>query len=370
MDPVIRFLSTLTSAMSNCALYSREHASVAECARKSLAILEEVLASSDHVEIMLIEDDLIVNKASFKEIGLQTSNLMKRIKRKGLSRIEFLPGITFEEMRTFIPEILEVDRKLPDFPHIRTGVLDIRTDEASKTDDEVGGDVMSFLSEKIHMIKEIYRDIVQFKRLNIGAMNSAMEGLVAGFSTKANILNLLGYATSREEYAYIHATNVSVLSIFQMKTLGISEKLFLRDIGLAGLLHDIGKLRISREVLGKKTALSDKDWEEVKLHPIYGARILSSLDGLPPLCSIIAFQHHMHYDGKGYPKVQLFPMRQHVCSQVVSIADCFDALRSARPYKKRLKIKEIFPLMQKDSVRAFNPFLLKNFMCRLLKALS
>lgn len=370
MDAVISFLSTLTSAISNCALYSREHASVDECARRCLSILERILTESDSLEIMLIDDDLIVNQTSFKEIGLQAHNLRKRLKRKGLSRIEFLRGVTFQELRSFIPEILEVDKKLPHFLHIKTGVLDIRTESAAKGDDVIGGDVTSYLTEKITMVKEMYKDIVQFRRVNVSGISSALENFVVGFSTKANILNLLGYAASREEYSYIHATNVSVLSIFQMRTLGISDKLFLRDIGLAGLFHDIGKIRISTEVLGKKAALSEKEWDEVKLHPLYGARILSSVAGLPPLCSIIAFQHHMQYDGKGYPNPRFSHMKQHICSQIVSIADCFDALRSTRPYKRGFEKKEIFPLMQKDSARAFNPFLLKNFMYRMHKALA
>ncbi len=370
MDAVIGFLSTLTSAISNCALYSREHVSVDECTRKCLSILEKVLADSTSLEIMLIDDDLIVNKASFKEIGLQTTNLRKRIKRKGLSRIEFLPGVTYDELRTFIPEIVEVDRKIPDFPHIKTGVLEIRTEDAAGAEGVADEDAMGYLTEKIAEVKEIYKDIVRNKRVNVGGMSRAMENLAAGFSMRTNILDLLGYAASREEYTYIHATNVSALSIFQMRTLGVSDKMFLRDIGLAGLLHDIGKLKISREVLGKKAALSEKEWEEVRLHPVYGARILSSLAGLPPLCSIVAYQHHIQFDGKGYPKPELSSMRQHICSQVVAIADCFDALRSARPYKRGLEMKEIFPLMQKDSVRAFNPFLLKNFMYRVHKTLA
>ena len=111
MVKVRNFISALMSAISNCSLYSKDHASVDEFSRKSLEILENLLKESDKFEIMLIEDDLIINKTSFKEIGLQVDNLKKRMKRKGLSRIEFLPSVTFEELRQFISEILETDKQ-------------------------------------------------------------------------------------------------------------------------------------------------------------------------------------------------------------------------------------------------------------------
>ena len=362
------FISALMSAISNCSLYSKDHASVDEFTRKSLKILEKLLKESDKFEIMLIEDDLIINKTSFKEIGLQVDNLKKRMKRKGLSQIEFLPKVTFEEMRQFISEILETDKKMPVFPHIKTGVLDIQLEEAKTEDNFESDDISNFLSQQTEIVKEIYKDIASTQQTNVPRLNQVMGNFLSAFRKKANVLKLLSHAKSREEYSYIHATNVSVLSIFQMKTLGVKESLFLRDIGIAGLLHDIGKLFISGETLGKRGVLEEKEWAVIKLHPLHGARFLSSIRGLAPLVTIVAFEHHLKYDGQGYPQLNVFK-NQHICSQVVSISDCFDALRSTRPYRKGLEIKEILAIMQKDTSRAFNPFLLENFIRRLDKAL-
>ena len=370
MDTIKVFISTLTSAISNCSLYSKDHTSIDEFTRRSLAILEKLLEESGGFEIMLIEDDFIINKTSFKEIGLQVNNLKKRLKRKGLSRIEFLPGVAFEELRQFIPEILEIDKKVPAFPHIKTGVLDIQTEESKTKDDFDNDDISGFVSKQTEIVKQIYQDISHSKQTNIERLNDVIGNFVSAFRKKTNILNLITYAKSREEYTYIHATNVSVLSIFQMETLGIRESLFLRDIGIAGLLHDVGKLFISKETLDKQDVLEEKDWEEIKLHPLYGARFLSSIGELPPLAPLVAFQHHLKYNGQGYPELRMSHMKQHICSQVVAISDCFDALRSTRPYRKGFEIKEILPLMQKDASCSFNPFLLSNFIRRINKALT
>jgi len=369
MVMVKNFISALMSAISNCSLYSKDHTSVDEFSRKSLKILENLLKESDKFEIMLIEDDLIINKTSFKEIGLQIDKLKKRLKRKGLSRIEFLPGVIFEELREFISEILETGKKMSVFPHIKTGVLDIQLEEVETGDDFDIDDISGFVSQQTEIVKEIYKDISSAQQTNIPRLNQVMGNFLSAFRKKVNVLKLLSYAKSREEYSYIHATNVSVLSIFQMRTLGIKESLFLRDIGIAGLLHDVGKLFISGETLGKKGALEEKEWAVVKLHPLHGARLLSSIKGLPPLVPIIAFEHHLKYDGHGYPERHVCNTKQHICSQVVAISDCFDALRSTRPYRRGLEIKEILSIMRKDTARDFNPFLLDNFTRRLDRAL-
>ena len=369
MNSTKNFISTFMSAISNCSLYSKDHTSIDEFTRKSLIILENILKELGSFDIMIIDEDLIINKKPFKDVGLQVNNFKKRLERKGFSRIEFLPGVTFEELRQFIPEILEIDKKLPIFPHIKTGVLDIQFEEAKTENDFNNDDISGFVSKQIEMVKEIYEDISHLKQTKIPRLNEVIVNFVSAFRKKTNILKLLCYAKSKEEYTYIHATNVSVLSIFQMETLGVKDRLILRDIGIAGLLHDVGKLFISEEPLSKKGTLTEKEWEIIKLHPLYGARFLSSIEELPHLVPIVAFQHHLKYDGQGYPELHVCNMKQHICSQIVAISDCFDALRSSRPYRKGLEIKEILPIMRKDTAHAFNPFFLENFIRKMYKAL-
>jgi HD-GYP domain-containing protein (c-di-GMP phosphodiesterase class II) len=369
MAKINNFICTFMSALSNCSLYSKDHSSVEAFSQKSFALLEKILKEFANFEIMMIEDDLIINKTSFKELGLQVDNLKKRLKRKGVSYIDFLPGVTFKELRAFIPEILELDKKMPVFPHIKIGVLDIQLEESPREEDFDNDDTSGFLSEQTELIKEIFHNISSAQQIRIPRLNQVMGQFVSAFRRKRNVLNLLSHAKSREEYTYIHATNVSVLSIFQMKTLGVKDSLFLRDIGIAGLLHDVGKLFISEETLSKKVALEEKEWATIKLHPLHGARFLSTIKGIPRIAPIVAFEHHLKYNGRGYPELQVCQEKQHISSQVVAISDCFDALRSTRPYRKGLEIKEIISIMERDSDHGFNPFLLENFMRRMDKEL-
>jgi hypothetical protein len=369
MNNIENFISSLTSAISNCSLYSRDHTSVDKFSSRSLKILEKLLKESDKVEIMLINDDLVINKSSYKGAGLQANNFKKRLKRKGLSRIEFSPGVNFEELRQFIPEILETDKKMPLFSHIKIGVLDIHLEEAKTQDDFDSDDIPGFLSKQAELTKKIFQGISSSQQIDIPRANQVIGNLVSAFRKKANVLQLLSHAKFREEYSYIHATNVSVLSIFQMRTLGMKEGVFLRDIGMAGLLHDVGKLFIPAEPLAKKRRLEEKEWSVIKLHPLLGARFLSTVKGLAPLIPVVAFEHHLKYDGRGYPEQQVCKKKQHICSQVVAVSDCFDALRSTRPYRKGLEIREILSIMEKDAERAFNPFLLENFTRRMNNAL-
>jgi HD-GYP domain-containing protein (c-di-GMP phosphodiesterase class II) len=369
MDNLKNFISTLMAAISNCALYSKDHASLDEFIVNSLKFLEKFLKESDKLVIMLIEDDLIINKSPAKDIGLQCNNLKKRLIGKGLSYIEFLPGVTYNEIKQLIPEILETDKKMSLFTHIKTGVLNIRLEDAKTEEVFDINNIPDFISKQIEIVKEICKNISSAQQINILRLNQVIGNFLSAFKKKVNVVELLSNAKSREEYSYFHATNVSVLSIFQIRTLGVKDGTFLRDIGMAGLLHDAGKLFISSETLGKKSSLEKNDWETIKLHPLLGARFLSSLKGLPPLVPVVAFEHHLKYDGKGYPERKVYYEKQHICSQVVAISDCFDALRSTRPYRKGLEIRELLPIMEKDSGHAFNPFLLENFMCRMNKAL-
>ncbi len=117
-----------------------------------------------------------------------------------------------------------------------------------------------------------------------------------------NILRLISPVKSYSEYTYTHATNVAVLSMFQAETLGIRDTL-LRDIGISALLHDVGKLFISKDILEKSASLDKEEWEEIKMHPLYGARYLAKLEGIPSLAPIVAYEHHLRFDGKGYPSL-------------------------------------------------------------------
>jgi len=369
MENIRNFLLTLTAAISNCSMYSKDHPAVDEFTRRSAKVLDILLREAGRLDIMHIENKFIINERPLSAIGLQGIKLINRLKRKGISYVNFLPAVTVDELKQFVNEMVETDKTMPLFPHIKTGVLDVQIDEDKKGADFDSEDISSFVSRQVQMARNIYDDIAQAKKPDMTMLYEIMKNFIAAFRKRLNVLQLLSHAKSRKEYTYIHATNVSALSIFQLEGLGLKEKSVLCDVGIAGLLHDVGKLFVSGASLEKKGALDAKEWEEMKRHPLYGAKYLYPLEGLPRLATVVAFQHHFRKDGKGYPALRTMSIDEHICSEIVTISDVFDALRSVRPYRKDLETREVLLIMKKDSGRAFNPVLLNNFMRRLNEAL-
>jgi len=196
------------------------------------------------------------------------------------------------------------------------------------------------------------------------SVENAVLGFITVLKREANILRIKSQVKSYSEYTYVHASNVSVLSVFQAESLGLKGDI-LYEIGIAGLLHDVGKMFVSKDILDKDSGLSHSEWDLMKRHPIYGATYLSTLKDAPKLAVVAAFEHHMKFDGSGYPDTRKRGKKQHVVSQILAVADFFDALRTERPYRNALGIATIIKLMKDVSGKDLNPFLVDSFVTSL-----
>jgi HD-GYP domain-containing protein (c-di-GMP phosphodiesterase class II) len=157
-------------------------------------------------------------------------------------------------------------------------------------------------------------------------------------SVLKNELSIVGLTALKDhdEYTYAHCVNVSVLSISIGQKLGLPRPA-LANLGVAALMHDLGKLMVPADVLQKPGRLTPEELELVQLHPLHGVRMICRLRGLMPLtldCMRVAFQHHMNTDYSGYPRVA-GGGGQAVFSRIVTVADLFDALTSHRAYRAR-----------------------------------
>ena len=162
-----------------------------------------------------------------------------------------------------------------------------------------------------------------------------------------------------DQYTYTHAINVSLLTCYQASKLGFPPE-DIKEIGLAAMLHDIGKLFIPLKILNKRGPLSEKEWEVVQNHPIEGAKLLLEAEGITPLAIEVAYEHHMKYDLSGYPKPK-YRKQINIVSQMTSISDFYDALVSRRPYRKPLSHEDAIQLIYWKSGTDFNPKLVSNF---------
>lgn len=134
-----------------------------------------------------------------------------------------------------------------------------------------------------------------------------------------------------DEYTYLHSVAVCALMLKFARVLGLPPEQA-RECGLAGLLHDVGKMRVPAEVLHKRAALTDEEFEQVKAHAEEGFLILRDVAGLPAAAIEVARLHHEKIDGSGYP-LGLAGDEIPMIARMGAICDVYDALTSNRAYK-------------------------------------
>ncbi|WIF94708.1 HD-GYP domain-containing protein [Caminicella sporogenes] len=199
---------------------------------------------------------------------------------------------------------------------------------------------------------------------NIDMIQEMTKAIVDDIFSQPNLLINLVDIKNVDSYTYYHCVNVGILAL----TLGIGYGLNrndLYDLTLGCMLHDIGKIFVPKEVLNKKSKLTDEEFELIKEHCEKGFLYLRENTDIGPRPRIIVLQHQERYDGSGYPN-SLKGDDINLLAQIASIADVYDALTSDRPYRKALPPHEAIEYIMGSGGSYFNMALVKTFLKKII----
>jgi HD-GYP domain-containing protein (c-di-GMP phosphodiesterase class II) len=213
----------------------------------------------------------------------------------------------------------------------------------------------------VAVTKEVVSSVRMGRSASVKKVKRAVQSIVD--QVLSNEASLVGLTTLRDydEYTFTHSVNVCIFSVAIGRRLGLS-KLQLYDLGMAALLHDVGKSRVPLDVLNKTGALSEEEWRIMQAHPWLGVLTLFGLRGygeIPYRGMIVAYEHHMKTDLSGYPK-SIRARQLSVFSKIVAVADGFDAATTRRAYQTApIQPDEVLKGMWTNPRRGFEPALVK-----------
>ncbi len=199
----------------------------------------------------------------------------------------------------------------------------------------------------ITRVKDLVANQLEFVMANPGAVNSLMS------------------ITEHDYYTYTHSVNVAIYLV----GLGEMMKLTRQEIqylSLGGMLHDLGKARISLEIINCTTKLTEAQFEEMKKHPRFGIEVLKSVDPdgqmVPRVCYDAILHHHERFNGGGYPFPSMNGKDIPLFGRMTKVCDVFDALTTKRSYKAEMSSFEALTLMRDKMIEEFDPDVFGEFL--------
>jgi len=209
-----------------------------------------------------------------------------------------------------------------------------------------------FNPAELELVVEAGLEYFQLKKDNEVLINDLKE-LFSG-----TIRAIIEALDAKDSYTLGRSRRVTYYSLKLAKKVGLNDVEY-GKIELAGLLHDIGMIGVSDEVLFKTEKLTEEEFQEIKLHVDHGVRILEDIKQLKDVITIIKY-HHEHFDGNGYPygiKGEEIP----ISSRIIAIADAYDGMVSNRAYREAMKPEEAMEVLEHLAGKQFDPKIVQDF---------
>jgi putative nucleotidyltransferase with HDIG domain len=167
---------------------------------------------------------------------------------------------------------------------------------------------------------------------------------------------------AKDQFTQGHSQKVSGYAVLIAESIGL-EGSQIEEIRLGGMLHDVGKVGILESILNKTGALNPDEWDSMKRHVEYGAKLLEPLRGTERIREMVA-HHHEFFDGSGYP-AGLAGSRIPLGARIIAIADAYDTITTERTYKKARTPQDAFLELERCGGAQFDPELVRVFVSRL-----
>jgi HD-GYP domain-containing protein (c-di-GMP phosphodiesterase class II) len=348
----------IASAVNMRTLYPANHPRVVGSVEQIIQSFERVLATSgkDEVTFLIVGDDLVVDDQIVRKTTLSQQQFIDILKRPGIERLTFGAGLDAAEVDDLITAFAMSGTPKPS-AHIILGHVDVGIDEEEQPESD---DTHELSVEQLEIIREAFSRFRDQGELPLGQMEEMVWSFIDSLSRTTRSILPLAKLKEHDEYTFVHSVNVSLLVLAQARSFGFKGQA-LHALGMAGLLHDIGKLMVPLAVLNKPGKLEGDEWTMMQSHTEQGAWYLSESEGATPLAIIVAYEHHLRYDGKpNYPAVKHGRI-PNLASRMTSIADTYDAMSTVRPYQKPLMRSAAFEILTKRAETFYDPMLVANF---------
>jgi putative nucleotidyltransferase with HDIG domain len=208
-------------------------------------------------------------------------------------------------------------------------------------------------SKNVDKIKDAFRNIHDFKQFFGTEIFDLTKSNILPLINTSGAINHLQLLGGQDEYTLEHSLNVAIICGILGKWLGYKDKELVQLIS-AGLLHDVGKIEISNELLNKKGKLTTKEMNIMKLHTEIGGRLLKNSSDVPDniLCGVL--QHHERMDGSGYPH-HLKGNDIHPFARIIAVSDVYDALSSDFSYKRKDNPFKLLEVIHEEMFNKLDP---------------
>jgi HD-GYP domain-containing protein (c-di-GMP phosphodiesterase class II) len=368
LEKIKNALVNLSSAIQAGKIYSSDHPSSKEFTLRTYRSLHESLTQKEEIIIGIVKDELAWEGEIFFSLSEKLKPLIRYLQEKDIERMIFLPNLQEEELSRFVCFLIDKEKKgTADAQEYLSalGVRNIRVGKirAFSTQSEIAGTPRKSRKKQektIQGVSQLIEKVLNEEDLDYVELKFNVLTYMEDYMGRRQELFDLVSIKQKDLTTFLHLLNVSILSMYVSSKLGYSQDDVL-DLGISGLFHDIGKLAISRRILQKKSRLEEKEFSKIKLHPSAGAEILVNYaDTLGLLPVVVAYEHHLRYDLKGYPFLA-YPYEPHYASLIISLCDVYDALTLRRSYKKDFPPKKIYNIMMDGKGSMFHPQLIEDF---------
>jgi len=344
VSPAADFLVGLAKAVSTMSLYADDHPSRMRAVDGAHDAIRRLQEETARPHFTFLGDEIVYGDRPLRE--LRRWNWGAKLARAGIQRLEFTGPVEREDLDHFLETVharlagpgVETAEARPSRPtNIRWGQVTVEGIE-DEADGEVDGGrplrtaTLGFdLKEEYDATGWLHRELKEERRLHMLEAESLVRSLSVAMHGDQAFLIPLVRLKRFDQYTTTHAMNVSVLAMALSEFIGLAPD-DVRAFGIAGLLHDLGKVAVPEEILNKPGKLTDEERAVMNRHPEDGARMILEAEEHLDLAAVVAYEHHIRIDGAGYPTFRR-PRRSHQASELVHVCDVFDALRTHRPYR-------------------------------------
>ncbi|MFQ5529003.1 MAG: HD-GYP domain-containing protein [Gemmatimonadota bacterium] len=367
-----QLLRSLAGLKSACVLYPQGHPSIDGHVEQAYGHAVDLMGDGPGVEIDVLRGIINVNGEAAQQASRIHRRVIDELAAAGIDSIHVDARVTPGEFRALGEYFARDERGRSSEPVASQladlGVRHISLGRILPVESYVPGQEWPDAPEEI--FDDDYRESVDrardaFEHFGVGDAPDAskirelLEVIVGRVAHSGVALSQVLAIKNYENLTYLHSVNVTLLSLRLAERVGLDEPTCMA-LAEAALMHDVGKTRIPIEILTKTGTLTDRERREIRAHPRMGAEILMGLAGLAPVTPIVALEHHIGFDGSGYP--DLGPGRRpHPLSQIVSVVDIYESLTGARSYREPVTPDKACLSLARLAGGTLNPALVRAF---------